>query len=455
MRKKEQDGKYGFYESIDYTSNRLKKGAKREVIKTYMAHHQGLILLSINNNINKNILEKRFNKNPEIEAVNILLQEKMPIERIITKEKKEKILKNKMSVDSAYVEKVIQEKDKRFKNINVIANQNYKIMINDFGESISEYKGKMINNYKVTSERKNGIFFYVRNTKTKKIIKLEECDKVIFAPDKAKFIGQDANLKFEVTVTLDPNKCIEIRRVEIENYGKNEEVLEVICEFEPILSDKNSEYAHPVFNKLFLRFEEQNENIIVNRKSRELDDEIYLATTLYTESDQIVNFEYEIDEEKYQGRENFGIPNMIKNQKIFSNTIGQVVSPIIAMKRTVKVSSQESATVNFIMAVADSKQEVLKLIERAKGEEEIVRILNVARARSEEENKYLQIKGEKLQIYQQLLNYILQLGLPNDSKKVGDYSIESLWKYGISGDLPIIIFKNIKVRRNICFRRYD
>ena len=445
MRKKEQDGKYGFYESIDYTSNRLKKGAKREVIKTYMAHHQGLILLSINNNINKNILQKRFNKNPEIEAVNILLQEKMPIEMIITKEKKEKILKNKMSVESAYIEKVIQEKDKRFKNINVIANQNYKIMINDFGESISEYKGKMINNYKVTSERKNGIFFYVRNTKTKKIIKLEECDKVIFALDKAKFIGQDANLKFEVTVTLDPNKCIEIRRVEIENYGKNEEVLEVICEFEPILSDKNSEYAHPVFNKLFLRFEEQNENIIVNRKSRKLDDEIYLATTLYTESDQIVNFEYEIDEEKYQGRENFGIPNMIKNQKIFSNTIGQVVSPIIAMKRTVKVSSQASATVNFIMTVADSKQEVLKLIERAKGEEEIVRILNVARARSEEENKYLQIKGEKLQIYQELLNYILQLGFLNYSKKVGDYSIESLWKYGISGDLPIIILKISKL----------
>ena len=137
MRKKEQDGKYGFYESIDYTSNRLKKGAKREVIKTYMAHHQGLILLSINNAINQNILQKRFNKNPEIESVNILLQEKMPIEMIITKEKKEKIPKNKMSVESAYIEKVIQEKDKSFKNINVIANQNYKIMINDFGESIS------------------------------------------------------------------------------------------------------------------------------------------------------------------------------------------------------------------------------------------------------------------------------------------------------------------------------
>lgn len=404
-----------------------------------MAHHQGLILLSINNGINKNILQKRFNKNPEIEAVNILLQEKMPIQMIITKEKKERISKNRTAVDSGYVEKVIENRDKRIKNINVIANENYKIMINNFGEGVSEYKEKMINSYKNTSEVRKGIFFYIRNTKTKKIIKLEECDKVVFAPDKVKFIGQDANLKFEVIVTLDPNKCIEIRRIEIENYSKNDEVLEVICEFEPSLSSKISEYAHPVFNKLFLRFEEENENIIVNRKSRDSDETIYLATTLYTESDQIVNFEYEIDEEKYQGRENLGIPKMLKNQKIFSNTTGQVVSPIIAMKRTVKVSSQSSSTVNLIITVAESKEGVLDLIEKVKSEEEIVKILNIARARSEEQNKYLQIKGEKLQIYQQLMDYIL--GGPIDTKIVGDYSIDSLWKYGISGDLPIIILK--------------
>ena len=56
-----------------------------------MAHHQGLSLLSINNLINKNILVKRFMKNPEIEGIKILLQERMPEKAIITKEKKEKI----------------------------------------------------------------------------------------------------------------------------------------------------------------------------------------------------------------------------------------------------------------------------------------------------------------------------------------------------------------------------
>ena len=57
------------------------------------------------------------------------------------------------------------------KNIGVIANENYQILINDFGEGVSEYKGKMINNFKETAELKQGIFFYIRNTKTKKIMK--------------------------------------------------------------------------------------------------------------------------------------------------------------------------------------------------------------------------------------------------------------------------------------------
>ena len=38
-------GKYGLYESIDFTPERLRKNKKYEVVKTYMAHHQGLILL--------------------------------------------------------------------------------------------------------------------------------------------------------------------------------------------------------------------------------------------------------------------------------------------------------------------------------------------------------------------------------------------------------------------------
>ena len=56
LEKYNMQDKYGFFESIDFTPARLKRNEKFKVVKTYMAHHQALSLLSINNLINNNIL---------------------------------------------------------------------------------------------------------------------------------------------------------------------------------------------------------------------------------------------------------------------------------------------------------------------------------------------------------------------------------------------------------------
>ena len=240
---------------------------------------------------------------------------------------------------------------------------------------------------------------------------------------------------------VDPNKAIEIRRLKIENLGNSEEVLEIISSFEPVLSRKMQEYAHPAFNKLFLKFEENNSNIIVERKDRKLEESFYLATTLYTENEQIVDFEYEIDKEKYFGRENYDLPQMIISHKPFSNTISQVTNPIVAMKRTIKILPKETATINIILSVSRDKQEAIENLENMKSEEEITRTLNIAKARSEEESKYLRITSENLEVYLKLLKYILKLNPFKKSKSNKNYFKDSFWKYGISGEIPIILVK--------------
>ena len=433
-------GKYGFYESIDYTPSRVSKNGK-SVVKTYMAHHQGLILISINNVLNNNIIKERFNNNPEIEATNILLEERMPIQMIITKEKKEKITKNKnLNIDS-YLERVIENPNKKYRNLNIISNERYKIIIDDIGNSISEFDDLMVNNFKETSDLKNGINTFVKNIKTKKIVDIKENAKVIFSPDKAKFIKQDNNLKISETVCIDPNKPIEIRRIEIENLGNQEELLEIVTDFEPSLSRKMQEYSHPAFNKLFMRMYEENENIVFEKKDRDNNQNKYFATTLYTENEQFVDFEYEINKEKYLGRENFDRLKSLKNNKAFSNEILQVTDPIIAMKRSIKIRAREKVSINLLISVSDDKKDAIDNLENIKSEEEIVRVLNIAKARSEEESKYLQVDSKKLDIYYRALKYILRLSLVKNIPKIEYAQKDSLWRYGISGDNPILLVK--------------
>ena len=121
--------KYGLYESIDYTSTRLKKGEEYANVKTYMAHHQGLILLSVNNLINNNILPERFMANPEMKAIDILLQERMPESLIVTKEKKEKVERVVNFDYETYTQREISKINNNLKQINVISNNNCIIII--------------------------------------------------------------------------------------------------------------------------------------------------------------------------------------------------------------------------------------------------------------------------------------------------------------------------------------
>ncbi len=115
-----------------------------------MAHHQALILLSINNLISDNILQKRFMKNPEIKAIDILLQERMPRDMLITKEKKEKTRKIKYTGFDNYIETVYSKVEENLRKAIVIANENYMVCVNDKGEGFSKYKNILVNKYKET-----------------------------------------------------------------------------------------------------------------------------------------------------------------------------------------------------------------------------------------------------------------------------------------------------------------
>ena len=313
LKRLEKEGmydKFGFYESIDFTPERVEKGKISSVVRTYMAHHQGLILLSINNLFNNQILQKRFMKNPEIEAVSILLQETMPETSIITKEKKEKVEKLKYKDYENYIQTTYNKIDERLITGNVISNENYTIAMNQKGQGVSKYKDYYINRFKATDDYPQGVFFDFKNIKNKKIWssnyshnqKAETKYQISFMPDKDEQEIINGNIKTKIKTTVSSNEPVELRRVILENQGQSEEIIEVTVYFEPVLSKKEQDYAHPVFNNLFLMlgYDEENKSITIKRRSRENNEKrIYARATLSTDSETIGELEYEISEEKF------------------------------------------------------------------------------------------------------------------------------------------------------------
>ena len=71
-------GRFGFYEALDYTKTRLPAGQAHAIVQSYMAHHQGMILLAACNYLSDDVMVQRFHADEHIQSVELLLQEKIP-----------------------------------------------------------------------------------------------------------------------------------------------------------------------------------------------------------------------------------------------------------------------------------------------------------------------------------------------------------------------------------------
>ena len=126
-------------------------------------------------------------------------------------------------------------------------------------------------------------------------------------PDKIKQETINDNIKTSIETIIAPEEPVEIRSLTLENLGNEEEILEITSYFEPVISPKTQDYAHPAFNNLFLiyDFDEETNSIVIKRKKREQSQrEIYLCVNLSTNSEVIGDLEYEIEKEKFMRKRN-------------------------------------------------------------------------------------------------------------------------------------------------------
>ena len=458
---------YGFFESIDFTKSRLKKGEDFKIVKTYMAHHQGLILNSINNVLNNKILNKRFFMNPEIESTDILLQEKMPNSILISKNINNKLKKQKY-VNEFYDKEVVYKNkyisEKKYNRINVISSDEYTLIMDMFGRGFSKYKDIQINRFYKKSDYFNQNGFYIKNLKTNKIWatmnninddlnrKLEY--ETTFSSSKIEYTMLNDGIETEYKLILAANNPSEIRRLIIRNSNYLEENLEITGVIEGIFSNVKQDIAHPVFNNMFLNFEyiKEKDIFIIQRNDRdEKNSKYYYGIKMFINKDNSSGkTNYEIDKEKFLGRKNINVPDLIMNSNNYENKIKDTVDPILAINKKIKIKFNEEVIIDFIISINEDKESLIKQLDNYNNEEKRNSEFKLFKSRVEEELKYLQLNGDKIHVYQKLLGHIIFEDIPKRNDVLSriynnKYIINDLWKFGISGDNKILTvhIKNI------------
>lgn len=452
------DGLWGYYEAIDFTPSRLEKNARYHVVKSYMAHHQGMCLAAMNNFFNEDILQKRFHSDPVMRSAELLLQEKIPERALYTREFGEKRFFHTRKSEQAegMVIRTFEFARTLPPNAHILSNGAYSVMVTDGGSGYSINENIAVARWKADYFTKYGYYIFIKNINSNTVWSAtsdplaDEPEKyrVIFSPDKAEFIRREGSLETHLQITVSPEDNAEVRVVSVTNHSEHVRVVELTSYFEAVLAPGHEDAAHPAFSKLFVHTEfvrEQACLLATRRQRKKGQKQLWLVHTLAVNTDSVIgDLQFETDRMKFIGRNrDITNPVALEPDQPLSNSAGSVLDPVMSLRRRIEIAPGHTIKAVYTTAVAYTRKNALLLAEKYNDYRTSRRAFGLAWTRSQVENRYLGLESSQIEFYLELIPFILY---DNPLRReVAGYigentsSQQDLWSLGISGDIPIIL----------------
>ncbi|MPW26752.1 cyclic beta 1-2 glucan synthetase [Alkalibaculum sp. M08DMB] len=455
LKKQGLEGKYGFYEAVDFTRERLLKEEKSSIIKCFMVHHEGMSLMSLDNVLNDNILRKRFHDIPRVKATELLLQEKASNRLVYDRTHKYEPSESQTEKPTILIRKFNTAKTS-LPETQLLSNGSYSLMISNSGSGYSKKEDMNIYRWKedITTDN-SGSYIYIKNVTDNKYwsSSYEPCKsegksyEVLFYPDKVEFKREDDDIFTRTEISVSNEEDAEVRKISITNNGSTPKILEITSYCEVTLSELNADIVHPAFNNLFIstEFNVDPECIIASRRPRAKGQKKpYLVQCIAFSGNAISSVQYETSRINFIGRnKNIINPCVMEEDTPLKNTVGAVLDPIISLRKRIRIESGETSIIAYTTAVTESRENAISIANKYKEMNRVDRLFEIAYSQNIVEMKYLGIKSAQANLYQSMASRILFLSnLYQDReeyiKKVSKNQ-KDLWKHGISGDIPIVL----------------
>jgi cellobiose phosphorylase len=452
-------GRYGLYEAIDYTVERIPSEQPFKVIKSLMAHHQGMSFLALNNVLSNNWLQQCFHANTMVQATELLLQERTPVLTSIVPPAEEQIIGREGGFPLADDGKrfiSLSSADSLIPITNFISNGQYSVMITNAGSGYSRFRNINITRWREDVTRDPwGIYFYIQNLNSGSVWSAthQPCGdsgeeyKVTYAPDKIEFCRKDGNIATRMEIAVSPEDQVEIRRISLTNHSLHDRTMEITSYCEVVLAGANEDLAHPAFENLFVETEFYHKALLATKRPRgENKPRQWLMHTVVTEGQEIGCLQYETDRAKFIGRDcTLAEPHALKLSQPLSNTVGAVLDSIMSLRQRVLIKSGQTARVSFALGIAENREEIIHLAEKYRDPIAVNRTFELAWTHSQMELRHLNLTPALANEAMGLAGHLLYLTPCRrdfaDCIEQNCRGQSTLWPYAISGDLPIILVR--------------
>ncbi len=230
-------GDYGFYEAIDFSRQRDQRGERGVIIRTYMAHHQGMSLLAIDNVLFNNTFQNYFHIDPRIQAVESLLYERIPSKPSIVEgfARDRRPLKLTRIPDIPTLGK-IDTHESPIPKVNILSNGKLSVMVTNAGGGYLRLGDYDITRWKADVTMDSwGSFCYIKDIDSGKIWSTffqpthvrPEKTIIHFSSDKSEFQRIDNEIEITTEIVVSPEDNAEVRRLTISNISRRIRTLEL------------------------------------------------------------------------------------------------------------------------------------------------------------------------------------------------------------------------------------
>jgi cyclic beta-1,2-glucan synthetase len=463
-------GKYGFYEAIDYTPIHLARGQTSVVVRSFMAHHQGMSLLSLAYLLLDRPMQKRFESDPMFQATVLLLQERLPKATAFYSQASgfSEIQKPSDSLKEKPL-RVYTTPDTPVPEVQLLSNGRYHVMITNAGGGYSRWNDLAVTRWREDSTCDNwGSFCYIRDissgifwsTAHQPSLKPSKRYEAIFSEGRAEFRRRDEDFDTHTEIAVSPEDDIELRRITITNRSKTRRTIDVTSYAEVVLASPAADALHPAFSNLFVQTEiiRHQGAIMATRRPRSADEQPpWMFHAMVVGGADKGEMSYETDRLKFIGRGNsLTAPEAMSGIGPLSGAEGPVLDPIVAIRCQITLDPETSATVNIITGAAETRDICADLVGKYRDRYLADRVFELAWTHSQVLLQQINATEADAQLYGRLAASVLY----SNSVLRADSSLiiknlrgqSSLWGYSISGDLPIVLLW-IEDRANIMLAR--
>ena len=454
-------GRYGFIDALDYTPARRVDGQSFTPVDTVMAHHQGMSIVSLANTLLQGVAQRWGMADASMESVGSLLHEPVPraVSLLYAPPPEPRPMAQQRRRVPSLLRTVIPG-SAAVEPTHLLSNGRYSVSLRANGAGWSRWGQAGITRQRDDALRDDrGSFFYLRWDSQPKPVSLTQHPapdpratyRSVFHADRVCFDTTWPEIHAQTTVWVSPEDDIEFRMVELRNDSDKTLDIELLSAFEPTLMDRLADEAHPAFASMFIRAQwlVTHQSLLFERKPRLATEQgLQMAHFLTTTDPRILGLSLQTDRQQWLGRNHSSTNPLASFDPVPQSTteaskvLVNGLDSICALAVKVRLAPRARIQLTFATAVSDSGATLRAVIDKYRQTNNVKRASLMSATLMGIRLRGLRMSAENFAAMQMLTTALL-LTLTRPPKvggvRLGVCDRRLLWRYGISGDKPLIL----------------